>query len=71
MLNPMRFRAEVLGPEGQGDLVSRLTNPVSQIIALVLAVNNLLTKSPLTLPPECLNNNCKLPKAQHDNHPKK
>ena len=46
MLNPMRFRAKVLGLEGQGDLVSRLTNPVSQIIALVLPINNLLAKSP-------------------------
>ena len=38
-----RFRAYL---EGQGDLVSRLITPITQIVTLVITVINPLTKSP-------------------------
>ena len=32
--------------EGQGDLVSRLVSPITQIVTLIIPIINLLTKSP-------------------------
>ena len=45
---PVRFSGGAAKPylENQGDLVSRLITPIPHIVALVIPIINLLTKSP-------------------------